>query len=167
MIVTRLNLGCGQRLLDGYANLDIKFGHCLYPLADTYDVDDVEIQLDPQGLEEIRASHILEHFPALQTQDILADWVGRLRAGGSLRVAVPDFGKIAHAYVRGDSLPVRAWLMGSDTDEHDIHRSLFDKNLLTHLLASVGLIEIQPWLSPIQDCASLAISLNLRGVKSR
>jgi len=49
---TRLNLGAGDKPLDGYINLDRKTGQECFPLA--YDDGSVDV---------IRASHILEHFP--------------------------------------------------------------------------------------------------------
>lgn len=163
---TRVNLGCGDNLMPGYLNLDLKFGHAIYPLHEMYlDREGRQVELVAGGLEEIRASHVLEHFSHRTTRAVLADWVAHLRPGGLLRIAVPDFGRIARAYAGGEALPVAAFVLGGQKDEHDYHQALFDEPQLRGLLEEAGIERIRPWLSPINDCASLAISLNLMGTK--
>jgi predicted SAM-dependent methyltransferase len=167
----KLNLGSGDRPLEGYINLDAKEGFAAFPLADLYYLPGEHY---PSGkticttgsvIDEIRASHVLEHFPHGQTQEILDHWVSRLRPGGVLKVAVPDFGRIVQLYADPRELPIQGYVMGGQTDEHDFHKALFDEPVLRHLMAGAGLIDIRPWDSEIKDCAALAISLNLMGTK--
>ncbi len=169
----KLNLGSGDKPLAGYENLDIKnglYGNA-YPLRDTYcsGCRDELIHLNLTGADEIRASHILEHFPHSQTQEILKHWVTKLKPGGILKIAVPDFQRIARHYL--DAMRVgmpaftEAYLMGGQSDEYDYHKALFDEPGLRQMLEAAGLVDVQPWTSEIQDCAALPISLNLMGTK--
>ena len=58
----RLNLGAGSIPIEGYENIDRKSGHEVYPLT-------------VHGVDEIRASHVLEHFSHTEIGAVLTDWV--------------------------------------------------------------------------------------------
>jgi hypothetical protein len=150
----RLNLGSGDRHLDGYVNLDHKGGDEVYPLhSGTGSVD------------EVRASHILEHFSHTQIGRVLDEWVRVLKPGGVLKVAVPDFELIARAYLAGKQIPIQGYVMGGHVDADDHHGALFDREALTDALSAAGLVGISDWTSEAKDCAALAVSLNLQGYK--
>ena len=151
----KLNLGSGSLKLEDYDNIDIKDGRSAYPL----DVQDGSCDI-------IRASHLLEHFSSHEVYDVLSHWVSKLKQGGKLMIAVPDFNKIAEGYASGKEMNVSGYIMGGQTDEHDFHKSIFDKESLTKLMESVGLSGITEWKSDTQDCASLPVSLNLEGTRA-
>jgi hypothetical protein len=154
MTAIRLNIGAGDTNLDGFAPIDRKLGSEAYPLA-----------YEDGSIDEIRASHVLEHFPHGDVAAVLADWTAKLKPGGCLRIAVPDFAAIARAYVAGKPFPVQGVVMGGQTDADDYHRAIFDRASLTRLLVDAGLERIGPWKSELADCASLPVSLNLQGFK--
>lgn len=140
--------------MEGYANLDRKDDQEVYPLAYS-------------GIDEIRASHVLEHFEHNLIQSVVDDWVKALKPGGVLKVAVPDFEIIAQQYLGGTQINVQGFLMGGQEDENDFHKAVFDRSELVDVLSKAGLVNIRPWESDQQDCASLPISLNLRGTKPK
>lgn len=152
----KLNLGSGHQELKDYENIDIKNGKVAFPLP--YDLESVD---------EIRASHILEHYSKDEVPYVLKNWVDKLRPGGVLKIAVPDIDKIIRGYKSGDKqdYPIEPYLMGGQTDKYDFHKSMFNTEKLTKYLELCGLVDIQIWESEIKDCASLPISLNLRGQK--
>lgn len=152
----KLNLGSGPNKLKGYDNIDLIDGKSAYPL-----------KYDSESVDEIRASHILEHFGRNEVPQVLKNWVDKLRPGGVLKIAVPDFDKIAADYVarRKHDHPVDAYVLGGQSDENDFHRSMFNTQKLTSYLEKCGLVDIQAWESEVDDCASYDISLNLRGQK--
>lgn len=152
----KLNLGSGQLNIKGYENLDRKNGHEAYPL-----------QYDSESVDEIRASHLLEHFSLNEVPKVIKNWVDKLRPGGVLKIAVPDFDIIAKDYnsQKKHEHPVASLILGGQTDENDYHKSLFNTANLTGYLKQAGLTDIQVWESQIEDCASMDISLNLRGTK--
>lgn len=150
----RLNLGSGETMIEGYQPLDRALGDEVYPLD------------YPDGsVSEIRASHVLEHFSHRDIADVVADWARALQPGGLLKIAVPDFEKIAQRYLSGANIPTEAFVMGGHVDENDRHGALFDFSQLCDILKAAGLIGISRWRSEIQDCASLPISLNLQAFK--
>ena len=152
----RLNLGAGKTPIDGYKNLDGKAGDSIYPLD--Y-IDD--------SVDEIRASHVLEHFSHREVPAVLAEWVRALKPGGVLKIAVPDFENLARRYLACEALPFEAFLMGGQVDDLDYHKSMFDTESLIDALKRAGLRDIEKWESEVEDCASYPISLNLKGVKRR
>ena len=154
----KLNLGSGpkQFALKGYENIDLKNGKRAFPL-----------DYESETVDEIRASHLLEHFPKKQIGLVLKDWVDKLRPGGILKIAVPDFDKIAADYVakKKHEAPVDSYVMGGQDDEYDFHKSIFNKSSLVGYMEAVGLVNIEHWQAEYSDCSSHAISLNLRGQK--
>lgn len=152
----RLNLGSGSNPLLDYINLDICEGRSIYPLA-----------YEQNSVAEIRASHVLEHFPMRQTLQVLKEWVAVLKPGGWLKIAVPDFKWIAQSYLNRFDAPIAAYLMGGQTHEYDYHKAIFDHDSLKALMAEAGLVDIQNWgpEAGVRDCSALAVSLNLMGQK--
>ena len=151
----RLDLGAGRVSPPRFTPLGHGHGSEIYPLSLYAD----------NSVEEIRASHCLEHFSRRQVPHVLAEWVRVLKPGGLLSIAVPDFAKIAANYLEGAAQPTEGYVMGGQVDEDDFHRSLFDRDRLTRLMIAAGLVSVEPWVSSLKDCAALSISLNLRGRK--
>ncbi len=151
----RLNLGSGETPLEGYENLDRKTGQEVYPLP-----------FEDESVDEIRASHVLEHFPHREVGGVLAEWVRVLKPGGILKIAVPNFEWIAQHYLAGSPIPTEGYTMGGQVDENDFHKALFDAESLTAAMRAAGLRGIHEWTSDAGDCAALAVSLNLQGTKA-
>lgn len=149
----RLNLGAGGVEIPGFVPIDRKFGSEVYPLGAYAD----------GSVEEIRASHILEHFGWSDVPKVLAEWVRVLRVGGRIRIAVPDLEYCAK-HIREPIVP--RYIMGGQTDADDIHRSAFTPDLLREYMTQAGIVDIKPWTSENTDCAALPVSLNLEGVKA-
>jgi hypothetical protein len=182
----RLNLGAGPVALPNWINVDAGYGDdCAIPLnSEALDVctgrgtTRIAAQVYPlhglpdESVDLIRASHVLEHFPHAQTIDVLREWVRVLKPGGVLKVAVPNFEWIARTYIAGlegddqPDYPLAGYVMGGETDERDFHHAIFDEEGLREALESLGLVDVQPWTSEVQDCASLPVSLNLQGRKA-
>lgn len=156
----KLDLGAGPVSPEGFMPVGRRHGSEIYPLP-----------YADESVDEIRASHCLEHFPHAEGNDapsvakVLAEWVRVLKKGGRLRIAVPDFQKIAENYANGVPQLTEGYVMGGQTDADDFHKALFDEASLKQLFAASGLVLFRRWRSDIHDCAALPISLNLEGIK--
>jgi len=150
----RLDLGAGEAPVEGYTSIDRRNGTEVYPL----DVEDGSV-------DEIRASHVLEHFSHKTVTDVVNNWVAKLKPGGRLRIAVPNFEYIATEYLAGSPINIQGYLMGGHSDLNDYHGCAFDPEVLTELFLDAGLERLHPWTSEQTDCASLPVSLNLGGFK--
>ncbi len=158
----KLNLGAGDTLLPGYIPVDCKRGGEAFPLS----VPEFGGSVPDESVDEIRASHVLEHFSHLLTAQVLAEWVRVLKPGGKLKIAVPDFDRIIAARAAGMPLPIEQYLMGGHVDDADMHGAIFDESSTAQMMRAAGLRSVRRWRSEIADCASLPISLNLEGVKA-
>jgi ubiquinone/menaquinone biosynthesis C-methylase UbiE len=90
----RLNLGAGDDRREGFISVDLR-----PEVADVVcDARKLEHWADGT-VDEILAEDILEHLPASETADVLAEWARVLRPGGTLTVKVPNLFQLARAIV--------------------------------------------------------------------
>lgn len=147
------NTPANQSLLDGRADFHRdKFHNGSWTLRDN-------------SVDEIYASHVLEHFGHREVPDVLKEWTRVLKFGGTLKLAVPDLEWIARNYLEGKPVNVQGYLMGGQMDADDYHRCMFDREMLVELLQGMGYRDIRPWTSAAGDCAALPCSLNLQATK--
>lgn len=152
----KLDLGAGAVSPDGFVPLGNVNGTQIFPLTSVPD----------NACDAIRASHVLEHFPHGQISAVLKEWVRCLKPGGEIKIAVPNFRKIAEGYLGGVPQNTQGYLMGGQVDGADFHKAVFDEMQLKRAMAAAGLVLIRPWVSELKDdCAALPVSLNLCGVK--
>lgn len=87
----RLHLGCGERHLDGYINIDHPPDHhaVMTPQADIF-ADIKELRFPDNCLTEIRLHHVFEHFNRVEALGLLIRWHRWLRVGGILHIETPD-----------------------------------------------------------------------------
>lgn len=97
---TRLHLGCGERYLEGYVNID--FPPDTQPLMNTsradLHADLTELRYEPGSVEEVRLHHVFEHFDRPTALRLLLDWHDWLAVGGRLVIETPDFERCARAF---------------------------------------------------------------------
>lgn len=153
----RLNLGSGCIPLPGYLNLDANTNDSIFPL----DYKD-------NTVDEIRASHVLEHFGFREAVTVLKEWTRVIKPGGVLKIAVPDFSIIAEGFTNGknDKAVLEAYIMGGQTDGYDFHKSIWHGEKLCTILSVLGYNNLERWESEVADCASYQLSLNVKGTKS-
>jgi len=146
----KLNIGAGPTVIPGFTPIDRKFGSEAYPLP-----------YEDGSIDEIRASHILEHFTFGEASQAMDEWARVLKPGRRIRISVPDVDKVLN-----DTSGKRLfYLMGGQMHADDIHKSAYDHNRLAGLMNQCGIRQIKEWQSPNTDSAALPISLNLEGVK--
>jgi SAM-dependent methyltransferase len=169
----RLNIGGGAIEFPGFLTIDRKNGFDAYPLKRTHERSGS--MFADNSVDEVIASHVLEHFSHQDSVKALQEWVRVLKPGGRIRLSVPDFAKCAQAYLDGQEMPIAGYVMGGQTDDDDFHKTLFDEQRLRQLMEFCGLGQIEPWepaglcarynIAPDNFCACNPISVNLQGVK--
>lgn len=151
----RLNLGSGGNSIPGFIDVDRELGSEVFPLA-----------YDDESVDEILASHILEHFSHRDTQKVLLNWIDKLKPGGRIRISVPDFEKLVTLYQAGNPVDLQGYIMGGHKDQNDLHGCLFDREALHEIMAVCGLERIGPFDGNDYQCTTRReISLNLQGFK--
>ena len=90
----KINLGCGWRNF-GKDWIHIDGGD--YPHLDSKDI--LNLPYEDNSIDLIYASHVIEYFDREEILDILKKWRSKLKSGGILRLAVPNFKEIARLYI--------------------------------------------------------------------
>ncbi len=147
----KLNIGAGSTVIPGFTPIDRKLGSEAYPLS-----------YPDNSVDEIRASHILEHFSFADAQQALKEWTRVLKPGGRIRIAVPDL----DAKEKADPDEWPFIIMGGQTGPDDVHRSAWNETRLRAHMEHFGLHDVRRWESPNTDTAAHPCSLNLEGVKA-
>lgn len=92
-IPVKLNIGCGRDQLDGYIGVD--------KYSDVADIKiDVEnLKLEDNTIDEIYASHVLEHLPYYTVTGILSKWYSALKENGNLILELPNLEELCKEFI--------------------------------------------------------------------
>jgi predicted SAM-dependent methyltransferase len=138
----KLHLGCGTKRIDGYHNIDIRY------LPGVDEVNNVKFLRNYKlnTVDEIYASHVLEHFGRWEYKHVLKRWFDILKPGGALRIAVPDFESITEYYNETKDLnPLIGMMYGGQDYDENFHHIIFDFNTLSKDLYDLGFINVTKW----------------------
>ncbi len=83
MNTIKLNLGCGDKILDDYVNVDIaseRAGKKPDVISDIRKLDN----FPDNYADEIMAIHVVEHFWRWEVVNVLTEWVRVLKPGGKM-----------------------------------------------------------------------------------
>jgi hypothetical protein len=151
----RLNVGAGSVVIDGYTALDIKTG-----------TEAGKLPYADESVDEVYASHVLEHVARAEAFNTLREWVRVLKPGGILRVAVPDMELWAKWVVEGrHDFDMSGIAYGGQVDADDFHRNAFNGPTLAGMFREIGLVNVRKFQPFAPDTSQHEISLNLEGVK--
>lgn len=131
----KLHLGCGNKHIEGFVNVDAR------DLAGVDLVDEISLlgKFKENSVELIYASHVLEHTGRLTYMQPLQRWYDVLKPGGTLRIAVPDIGKVAEHYMKFGNLKLlRGFLWGGQNYPQNFHYMGWDFSCLKEDLEAVG-----------------------------
>lgn len=150
---TRLNLGCGDKILDNYINVDVapsRAGKKPNVLCDLH-------RLEPfanDSADEILSVHVIEHFWRWEVVDILKEWVRVLKPGGKLILECPNLTSACQAFLNAPLQRSRAdqngqttmWVFYGDPGWKDplmVHRWGYTPESLGEVMREAGLIDIR------------------------
>lgn len=129
----KLHLGCWNRYLDGYINIDIQ--------GDSVDLhaDIKQLPYEDCSVDEIYASHVLEHFGRHEFLNVLNEWNRVLKPGAFVYIAVPDIDSaISHYLKHGDLKLLYGQFWGGQRDQYDYHTFGFTFKTLSEYLEQTG-----------------------------
>ena len=138
----KLNLGCYNRKIQGFTNVDIRAN------VEPDIVDDV-FKLNSfkeNSVDLIYACHVLEHANYKESDQALRRWFVVLKKGGVLRLAVPDMeAHFAHYYYHKDLRLLHSTFWGSQKHEYDYHKNGWDFRKLKEDLEAAGFSMIKKY----------------------
>ena len=139
----KLHLGCGNKKIEGFVNVDIIKSNAVDVLDDVSRLE----KFQNETADLIYACHVLEHFKRKEYFEVLKRWTDVLKCGGTLRISVPDFAKVAQTYCQG-KFPLESllgFINGGQTYLYNFHYMNFDFKMLETDLISLGYSNIRIW----------------------
>jgi len=149
----RLNLGCGDKLLPDYVNVDVaesRAGAKPDVLCDLHALP----MFGDNSADEILSVHVVEHFWRWEVLDVLREWARVLKPGGRMVLECPNLVSACQAFLGdpdGASGPGQEgqrtmWVFYGDPQWKDplmIHRWGYTPESLKSLLSEVGLKDVR------------------------
>jgi len=149
----KLNLGCGDKILPGYVNVDVveaRAGMKPDVICDLHDL----VPFADASAEEILSVHVVEHFWRWEIRDVLKEWVRVLKPGGRMVVECPNLESACRTFLENPQQNAREdqagqrtmWVFYGDPKWKDplmIHRWGYTPESLGALMHEVGLAEVR------------------------
>lgn len=151
--MVKLNLGCGDKILDGYINVDVAQERAGRQPDVICDVRALAVFPD-NHCDEILAVHVVEHFWRWEVELILKEWLRVLRPGGKMILECPNLQSACEEFLKNPDLAAlpgpegqrTMWVFYGDprwTDPLMVHRWGYTPKSLGQVMAGSGLIEIR------------------------
>lgn len=141
----KLNLGCGDKILPGYTNVDVassRRGQAPDVLCDLRSLGPFK----DNSADEILSVHVVEHFWRWEVDAVLREWVRVLRPGGLMVLECPNLRAACEAFLAGQSDQRSMWVFYGDPRWQDplmVHRWGWTPETLGALMRSVGLVNVR------------------------
>jgi len=178
----KLHIGCGKRDFgEDWHHIDGgDFSHL-------HSHDITKLPFEDESVDLIYACHVLEYFDREDAQEmVLPEWKRVLKKNGILRLAVPDFWKMADLYLE-ECLPLSKFLgplygKMKMKDETIYHKTVYDFDDLSSVLLELGFSRVgrydwretehgkfddhsQVYIPHMQKESGTLISLNVEAIK--
>lgn len=148
----KLNLGCGDKILEGYINIDIKNERSNKNPDIVADIR--SLKLPSNYADEILAVHVVEHFYRYEVEEILINWIRILKSKGQMIIECPNLLSACIEIVQNPELRTRPdkegqrsmWPLYGDPKWRDplmVHRWGYTPNSLADLMINCGLIDVR------------------------
>ena len=149
----KLNLGCGDKILPGYINVDVvesRAGFKPDVLCDLHHLTAFE----DGSVDEILSVHVVEHFWRWEVLDVLREWTRVLKPGATMILECPNLLSAAQELLTNpdegampDARGQRTmWVFYGDPawqDPYMVHRWGYTPRSLAMLMHEAGLVNIR------------------------
>jgi len=138
-MLKKLHLGCGNKRIEGYINIDIRPDSAVDVVADLR-----SLPFEPESFDTIYSCAALEHFGRNEWSSLLQHWTGFLKPGGQIYISTTDFDAIVERYQKTQKLEeLLGLLIGGQKYEYDWHGMVFNFSILKKAFEEMGYKDIQ------------------------
>jgi len=148
----KLNLGCGDKILEGYVNIDVapaRAGRQPDVICDLH-----QLQFEDASADEVLAVHVVEHFWRWEVVEVLREWTRVLRRGAPMILECPNLQSACEQFLRdpeafagpGAEGQRTMWVFYGDPRWQDplmVHRWGYTPRSLAKVMAQAGLAQIR------------------------
>lgn len=171
--MVRLNLGCGDKILDGYINVDVANERAGKQPDVVCDVRKLT-SFDDGYADEILAVHVVEHFWRWEVVGILQEWVRVLKPGGKMILECPNLESACREFLKDPDVYSKPgkegqrtmWVFYGDPAWKDplmIHRWGYTPRSLAKVMHEAGLRDLRQ--EPAQFKLREPRDMRITGVK--
>jgi len=151
--LVRFNLGCGDKLLPGYINIDVAQERAGKQPDIICDIRKLE-SLPDNHADEILAIHVVEHFWRWEIVDILKEWVRVLKPRGRMILECPNLKTACKEFLKDTNLGSKPgpegqrtmWVFYGDPRWKDplmVHRWGYTPKSLAQVMHEAGLTDLK------------------------
>ena len=169
----KLNLGCGDKILPGYVNVDVAPSRAGRPPDVLCDLRSLT-PFEDASADEVLAVHVVEHFWRWEVVGVLREWARVLKPGASMILECPNLQSACEEFLRdpeafsgsGPEGQRTMWVFYGDPRWQDplmVHRWGYTPQSLAQVMAQAGLVEIRK--EPAQFKLREPRDMRLVGVK--
>ncbi|MHB8904501.1 MAG: glycosyltransferase [Melioribacteraceae bacterium] len=165
----KLHLGCGEKYIGGYVNID-------YPPSEhsvqtktkvDYYSDITKLSFGDNSVDEIRLHHVFEHFPRPQALALLVKWSMYLKIGGMLHIETPDYEACSIKFFDKnlsfqERQVILRHLFGSHEEKWAVHYDGWYRDKFVYILKLLGYEKIEI----VQDNWKLTYNITVKATKS-
>ena len=137
---TKLHLGCGDRNIPGFINIDIRKTNAVDISGDI----SKGLPYKDGSVDLIYSCANIEHFGRHEWVEIIRYWFKLLKPGGTLRLSTADFTEVCKEYTKNqDITKLLGFVVGGQKNDYDWHGMVFDFKLLKNELEKIGFKNIK------------------------
>jgi glycosyltransferase involved in cell wall biosynthesis/predicted SAM-dependent methyltransferase len=172
----RLHLGCGEKYLQGYVNIDYPSDeHNVMNVRPDLACDLMELRVPDATVDEIRLHHVFEHFNRVTALALLIRWYGWLKPGGILHIETPDLIGSAKTLLSDESFKVKmgvvrhlagdqaaSWAYHVDQWFPERYKVTLEKLGFGNINITISSWEKEPYLSNVEVRAVKTTTMSLQ-----
>lgn len=155
----KLHIG-GEEIKEGWKILNIQKKPGVDFIGDITDLS----SFDDESVEEVYASHVLEHVGIVKITKTLEGIQRVLKKGGKFYISVPNLETLAEIFLKTpegqNKYLIMNMIYGGQTDNHDFHHSGYWPNILFSTLVNAGFkrYERVEFFNIFNDTSSMTLS---------